>query len=177
MERPQNSVRATKESRYMSSAHVLVIGAAGKLGRRLVQAGLRQGHSVTALVRDGDAFARKLNGNMPDDLRVIEGDILDDGSLDKALEGQRVVISAAGNVNDGTQFSELFEMTVKAVERSSQIEKAWFLAGAAILDSALSSRGMDSVCTADCALIGSEVEATGVDRDIRGCCSRHHVEH
>ncbi len=113
---------------------VLVVGAAGNLGRRLIRAGQRHGHEMTALVRDGGAFTSRLTGDEPNDVRIVECDIFDTDGLHSAIEGQHVVINAAGNVNDGKPFSALFDHVVSAVERHAAVEKAWFLGGAAVLD-------------------------------------------
>ncbi len=118
----------------VTSRKVLVIGAAGNLGRRLILAGQRQGHLMTALVRDAEAFKSKMNGHELGNVRIVEGDLFEADPIDIALEGQHVVVNAAGNVNDGKPFSALFDRVVSAIERHPAIEKAWFLAGAAVLD-------------------------------------------
>ncbi len=118
----------------MTSKKVLVIGAAGNLGRRLILAGQRQVHSMTALVRDADAFRSKMQRHELANVRIVEGDLFEADPIDTALKGQHVVVNAAGNVNDGKPFSALFDRVVSAIERHPAIEKAWFLAGAAVLD-------------------------------------------
>jgi len=118
----------------MTSKRVLVIGAAGNLGRRLVQEGQRQGNFITALVRDKNVFGMKMTSDLLGNMHVVEGDILSAYSIDKALDGQNIVINAAGNVNDGKPFSALFDCVVSAVERHPEVVKSWFLAGAAVLN-------------------------------------------
>jgi uncharacterized protein YbjT (DUF2867 family) len=59
---------------------VLVTGATGFIGRRLVPALLEAGHDVTVLVRDASRY------DPPADVRVVEGDLLDPGSFEAALD-------------------------------------------------------------------------------------------
>jgi uncharacterized protein YbjT (DUF2867 family) len=59
---------------------VLVTGATGFVGRRLVPALLDAGHEVTALVRDASRY------DAPPGVRVVVGDLLDPGSFDAALD-------------------------------------------------------------------------------------------
>ncbi|WP_313692590.1 NAD(P)H-binding protein [Halorarum halobium] len=54
---------------------VLVTGATGFVGSRLVPQLLAAGHDVTVLVRDADAY------EAPDGVRVLEGDLLEPGSF------------------------------------------------------------------------------------------------
>jgi uncharacterized protein YbjT (DUF2867 family) len=59
---------------------VLVTGATGFVGSRLVPALLAAGHEVTVLVRDAAAY------RPPGDVRVVEGDLLEPGSFEAALD-------------------------------------------------------------------------------------------
>ena len=71
--------------------NVLVIGATGGTGRQVVEQALAQGHTVTALVRNPaklDVQDAKLT--------IIQGDVLDQAAVARAVAGQEAVVSALG---------------------------------------------------------------------------------
>ena len=70
---------------------LLVFGATGGTGSRLVQQALAQGHVVTAFARDPTKM-RLAHAN----LRVVRGDILNKASVEAAVAGQDGVLSALG---------------------------------------------------------------------------------
>ena len=86
--------RARKFERPLASEplRVLVIGATGGTGRELVQQALAQGHQVTAFVRD----PKKLEIEHAN-LRIAQGDVLDYATVEAAMRGQDVVLSALGH--------------------------------------------------------------------------------
>src|SRR5713226_5543386 len=69
---------------------LLVIGAAGRTGRRVVDQALAAGHAVTAYVRHTEALTRD------DRLTVQQGDVLDSGAVSAAMAGKDAVISVLG---------------------------------------------------------------------------------
>jgi putative NADH-flavin reductase len=70
---------------------LIVFGASGKTGRHIVQQALDAGHTVTAFVRNPAAFEVQHTR-----LNVVQGDILDATSVDRALPGHNAVLSALG---------------------------------------------------------------------------------
>jgi uncharacterized protein YbjT (DUF2867 family) len=73
-------------------SRILIVGATGGTGRQLVTQALERGHEVTALVRDPS----RLPIAHPR-LTVIQGDVLNEGSVDTAMRGQGAVLSALGH--------------------------------------------------------------------------------
>lgn len=71
---------------------VLIIGATGGTGRQLVQQALDLGHQVTALVRNPAKLQIEHTN-----LKVVQGNVLDYGSVEEAMQGQNAVISALGH--------------------------------------------------------------------------------
>jgi len=71
--------------------NVLIFGATGPLGRRIVEAALAAGHHVTAFVRTPGRL-----GPHPG-LREVTGDVLDAHAVAAAVAGHHAVISALGH--------------------------------------------------------------------------------
>jgi putative NADH-flavin reductase len=69
---------------------LLVVGAAGKTGKAVVEQAVAAGHQVTALVRSVKEFAPLAS------VRVIEGDATDSVVVDSAVAGQDAVIDTIG---------------------------------------------------------------------------------
>lgn len=69
---------------------VLVTGATGFIGRKLVIALVKENHDVTAFVRPTSNKA-----GLPESIRLCEGDMLDEASLKTAVEGQDIVVHLA----------------------------------------------------------------------------------
>lgn len=81
---------------------VLVTGATGFVGGRLVTALLTEDHDVTVLVRDA---ARYRADHPATDVRVVEGDLLDPGSFDEALDVD-VAYYLVRSMRVGSEFEE-----------------------------------------------------------------------
>ncbi len=70
---------------------VIIFGATGKVGQHLVKQALEKGYHVTAFARNPG----KLDV-INDKLHIVEGDVLDAVSVEKAVQGHDVVFCALG---------------------------------------------------------------------------------
>ena len=98
---------------------VLVIGAAGKSGRAVVEQALAAGHDVTA-------FVHKTEGYLPDsNVRVVEGDATDRSAMDSAMLGQDAVIDTIGGKNPlkATTLEASAAATITASMQSSGVRR------------------------------------------------------
>lgn len=77
--------------------NIVVFGAGGRAGRRVVAEARRRGHQVTAVVRD-PASHRDLAG-----VRLVAGDVTDAVSVAEAATGQDAAISAAVDLSVSPQ--------------------------------------------------------------------------
>ena len=78
------------DSAKSAQSKILVLGATGGTGRRIVSQAIAFGHEVTALVRSPEK-ASDLKG-----ARLIAADVRDEKALREALKGQDAVVSALG---------------------------------------------------------------------------------
>lgn len=91
-----------------------IFGSTGTIGLQLVQQALEYGHTVTVLVRDPSKLeTRQAN------LQVIQGDVMDLASVEKAVVGQDAVLCALGAGSKGTVRSEGTRNIVRAMEKAS----------------------------------------------------------
>lgn len=76
---------------------VTIFGATGSVGRHLVQQALEKGHAVIALTRQPD----KLADIHHPQLTVVQGNILYDQDVDRAVRGADAVFCAIGDGSQG----------------------------------------------------------------------------
>lgn len=85
--------------------NVLVTGASGFIGRRLVARLLRGGGSVAAFVRTPSSFAKSLDGSLAEQagLTVVPGMVEDRAALERAAAGRDAIVhlaAVAGGVDE-----------------------------------------------------------------------------
>ncbi len=89
---------------------VVLYGATGTIGSRILNELLSRGHTVTAVVRDRSKLPAQNN------LTTVKGDILDAGDIAKVVKGADVVVSSYGPPSgaqgpDATQVGQLVDAT------------------------------------------------------------------
>lgn len=92
---------------------VAIFGATGSVGREAVKQALELGHEVTALVRD-PSKVQITN----DKLTLIQGDVLDPASVEKAVQGQDALLCILGAGRKGTIRSEGTKNIIRAMEKA-----------------------------------------------------------
>ena len=94
---------------------LLIFGATGRTGRALVAQALEQGHTVTAFARNPAAITTKRRN-----LAIVQGDILDYASIERAVDGQDAVLSALGTkvLRKNTIISDGTRNIITAMEKS-----------------------------------------------------------
>ena len=113
---------------------VIVLGAAGALGKHVAQQAVDAGYEVSVVVRTPS----KLPASWRDKVKVHKADIatLSANQLAALLGSHDAVINTAGLVSDGERFVALVAHIVSALETIEPANRpvAWFLAGAGLLD-------------------------------------------
>ena len=93
---------------------ILVFGATGKTGSRVVERLLNRGYAVTAFVRD----TQKVSLRHPQ-LRLHTGDVLNPASVEQAVAGHDAVVSCLGAGLKGVIRAEGTLNIIRAMEKTS----------------------------------------------------------
>ncbi|AOX03250.1 epimerase [Moorena producens PAL-8-15-08-1] len=95
--------------------NILIFGSTGATGRQVVEQALEQGHRVTAFARN----PAKLDINHAN-LKVVQGDVMDLPSVEKAVQGQEAVVCVlgAGQKMTGTIRSEGTQQIIQAMDKA-----------------------------------------------------------
>ena len=70
---------------------LIIFGSTGNTGRQVITQALEQGHEVTAVARSPEKLDQK-----HEKLQVIKGNVLDFASVERAIQGQDVVLCTLG---------------------------------------------------------------------------------
>ncbi|AWB43217.1 3-beta hydroxysteroid dehydrogenase [Paenibacillus sp. CAA11] len=120
---------------------ILLYGATGTIGKRILNEALRREHEVTVVVRDSSRLGMD---ERPDRLHVITGDVMIPDSVAEAAEGQEIVISAIGpKFGEENDLLEAARSLVEGVKRSGA-RRLIVVGGAGSLEVAPGVRLMDT---------------------------------
>ncbi len=92
---------------------ILVLGATGRVGSRVVAHALRDGHHVTAFVRNPEKVTLK-----DENLQVFQGNVLNKLDVELAMSGMDLVISAL-NTDQTTTLSESMPLILGAMKKEN----------------------------------------------------------
>lgn len=91
---------------------LLIFGSTGSIGRQLINQALKLGYTVSAFTRDATKIDIKHNH-----LQVVQGDVMDPASVEKAVQGNEAVLCALGAGRNGTVRSEGTRNIISAMEK------------------------------------------------------------
>lgn len=91
--------------------NVLIFGATGSIGQQLVEQALAQKHAVTAFTRT----PANLGAEHPK-LKIVQGDVLDLASVQRAVQNQEAVLCALGAGRKGTVRAEGTRNIIRAMD-------------------------------------------------------------
>ncbi|MDG0795098.1 NAD(P)H-binding protein [Cohnella ginsengisoli] len=114
---------------------IIVFGATGNMGRRVLAQGVRMGHEMTAFVRSPEKLHEQQGDQIAERVKVIGQDIIDPDSVFAALAHQDVAVLAAGHAGQGEEFVGIVDNIVSQCERQPLFSgRVWMMGGAGLLD-------------------------------------------
>jgi nucleoside-diphosphate-sugar epimerase len=122
---------------------VLLLGATGNLGSRLVPALLTHGHSVVAYVRSASKLETLLPATVYEQVTIVQGDAKNSQSITKAILDHKcdAVVSTAGVAALApwakSDLPEIFRAVLDATREAGRERqhplRVWFLGGQGVL--------------------------------------------
>jgi len=115
---------------------ILVTGATGYVGGRLVPRLLEGGHNVRCLARDASRLKNRWNG-----VEIFQGDVLDEESLNKALKGIETAYYLIHSMGGDNEFSKTDIIAAENFARAAEnqnVKRIIYLGGLVSTDENLS---------------------------------------
>lgn len=110
---------------------IALFGATGRVGNRVLEYALAEGHTVRALARDANKLAPRPG------LEIVQGDVLDAATVARVIAGADAVVSGLGGagVADPGEAQSQGMRNIVAGMRQHGVRRVLGVAGGGILDS------------------------------------------
>ncbi len=119
---------------------LLIIGATGGIGSRILNEALTRGHTVTAISRDVQSISKR------DGLKIVQADVTDITAMTKLAAGQDAMVSSTSPRSKGGK--EQYLATIQAVleiVNQAKIPYVLFVGGASSLEIEPGKRLLDTL--------------------------------
>jgi uncharacterized protein len=113
---------------------IIVFGATGNTGKRVLTQGIEMGHEMTAFVRNSEKLYGQLGEYSSQYVKVIVDNIMDPVSVSEALTYQDAAIIAAGHAGQGEEFFRIIDNIISQCELQPSFSgRVWIMGGAGLL--------------------------------------------
>lgn len=113
---------------------IIVFGATGNTGKRVLASGVKKGHEMTAFVRNPEKLYEQQSEQIARQVKVVNHNIMDPQSIYEALSYQDAAVVAAGNVSNGEEFIQIVDNIVTQCEGHPLFSgRVWLMGGAGLL--------------------------------------------
>ena len=94
---------------------ITILGSTGQVGKAVIKEALSSGYQVKVLVRDPEKL-----GELKEKVKIVKGDLLDELSVEKALEGSKAIINVSGAVKEPEQLQKFQKIAKILVDKMKQ---------------------------------------------------------
>lgn len=114
---------------------IIVFGATGNTGKRVLAQGIKMGHEMTAFVRNSEKLYDQLGEHSAKLVKVIVDDMMNPVRVREALVNQDAAIIAAGHAGQGEEFVRIVDNMISQCELEPSFSgRVWVMGGAGLLD-------------------------------------------
>ncbi|GMK41416.1 hypothetical protein PCCS19_44720 [Paenibacillus sp. CCS19] len=113
---------------------IIIFGATGNTGKRLLAHGITMGYEMTAFVRNSEKLYGQLGDLSAKHVKVIVESMMDPISVREALAHQDAAIIAAGHAGQGEEFVHIVDNIISQCESQPSFSgRVWIMGGAGLL--------------------------------------------
>ena len=94
---------------------ITILGSTGQVGKAVIKEALNLGYQVKVLARDPEKL-----GELKEKVKIVKGDLLDELSVEKALEGSEAIINVSGAVKEPEQLQKFQKIAKILVDKMKQ---------------------------------------------------------